>query len=459
MKLWSNATGDKLSSAESKLVASKHKFNEIAIEIYTALNANLMKIEYAREYLAKAQQYRQRMDALLDKMNIASKFGIMKRSDRLFADVSIKKFDESVLNVQSQIEQYVSLINTFIKKLYRPDYGLSKNYLHEALSMSGEMFSINNILQRNFSVLNRRADLTAAKYDTLGYNENAILELVTQHGIEEHRLTSTKNADNQAVYGYSYDDDGSAYIGLKFTYTGLNFQSNQNKRSEYNLYSKKVIEFDAFLHDLFVKLKTQKQQYELVSKRIESIEKQIQLTTNVISSLLKEMAVDEANAMDLFRNISSLSDLEMNRLSTLNELIDLVTNIKSINAVILNIMSFIKYLKPLFGIILTGAAIYFVVFTQFDVVSEGEGVLAINDSNVNILSPSSGTIKKIFVTSGDDVENQQLLTINNIEDENKKTLLDFNLNFYSEQVTKLARTHHAEKNHPRRKTTGRIKAS
>ena len=224
MKLWSNATGDKLSSAESKLVASKHKFNEIAIEIYTALNANLMKIEYAR-VPRKSQQYRQRMDALLDKMNIASKFGIMKRSDRLFADVSIKKFDESVLNVQSQIEQYVSLINTFTpKKLYRPDYGLSKNYLHEALSMSGEMFSINNILQRNFSILNRRADLTAAKYDTLGYNENAILELVTQHGIEEHRLTSTKNADNQAVYGYSYDDDGSAYIGLKFTYR-FNFKA------------------------------------------------------------------------------------------------------------------------------------------------------------------------------------------------------------------------------------------
>ncbi len=335
MKLWSNATSDKLDGAYYSLIASKEKYNEITNDIYFTINNNLMKIEFAREFLAKAKQYRVRMDALLERMNVASQFGIMKKSDRLFADVSLKKFDESILNVNAQIEQYISLINNITPdNLYNEKYGLSQNYLKNALTVKPDMFDIKVVTQRNFGILSRTAQLKSDKFNTQGYNENFIVELATEHGIEEHSYTSTKNEDNEALYGYSYDDDGSAYIGINFTYTGMNYQSYKQKRSEYNLYTKKAIELDEFVHQVYVDLNTYKQQYDLILKRIQSIENQIKLTTDVINSLMEEMIVDESNTLDIFRNVSSLSDLEMNRLNVLNELIDIVKNVKSINSVI-----------------------------------------------------------------------------------------------------------------------------
>ncbi len=100
-------------------------------------------------------------------------------------------------------------------------------------------------------------------------------------------------------------------------------------------------------------------------------------------------------------------------------------------------MSLIKLPKILISIILLALAIYFIGVTKFDIVSDGEGVLTINDSNVNILSPSSGIIKEIEVTSGDQVKvGQRLLTITNFEDENKRELLEFNVKFFTEQIEK-----------------------
>lgn len=335
IKLWSNATGDKLDAAYYSLIASKEKYNEITNDIYYSINTNLIKIEIAREYLAKANQYRMRMDRLLERMNVASEFGIMKKSDRLFADVSLKKFDESILNVNAQIEQYISLINNITPyNLYNEKYGLSDNYIRDSLLIKPDMFVIDNVTKRNYGILSRNAQLKSDKFNAKGYNENFTVDLVTQHGIEEHKLTSTKNEDNQAIYGYSYDNDGSAYIGIKFNYTGMNYQSYKQKRSEYHIYTKKAIELDEFVHQIYVDLNTYKQQYDLILQRIQSIDKQISLTTDVINSLMEEMVVDESNTLDIFRNVSSLSDLEMNRLSVMNELIDIVKNVKSINSII-----------------------------------------------------------------------------------------------------------------------------
>lgn len=100
-------------------------------------------------------------------------------------------------------------------------------------------------------------------------------------------------------------------------------------------------------------------------------------------------------------------------------------------------MSLTKISKIIISIVIFVIAIYFIGVTKFDIVSDGEGVLTINDSNVNILSPGSGIIKDIEVTSGDIVKKgQRLLTITNFEDENKRDLLNFNFKFYSDQVTK-----------------------
>ena len=72
-------------------------------------------------------------------------------------------------------------------------------------------------------------------------------------------------------------------------------------------------------------------------------------------------------------------------------------------------------------------------------ISEGEGVLSINDSNINILSPSSGIIQDIYITRGDHVKSgMKLLTIGNIEDRHKRNLLEFNSDFYSSRVTELS---------------------
>lgn len=82
---------------------------------------------------------------------------------------------------------------------------------------------------------------------------------------------------------------------------------------------------------------------------------------------------------------------------------------------------------------------YLVFLARFDIVSEGEGILAINDSNVNILSPSSGIIKSINVTRGDSVKvGSTLLLIENIEDGHKKELLTFNTDFYKNEVERLS---------------------
>lgn len=101
-------------------------------------------------------------------------------------------------------------------------------------------------------------------------------------------------------------------------------------------------------------------------------------------------------------------------------------------------MLLIKIVKIIACLAFIIFAFYIIAVTKFDIISEGEGVLSINDSNVNISSPTSGIIRKIYVTAGDEVNaGEQLLTISNIEDENKRELLDFNHTFYSDQVKKL----------------------
>ncbi len=101
-------------------------------------------------------------------------------------------------------------------------------------------------------------------------------------------------------------------------------------------------------------------------------------------------------------------------------------------------MLLIKLAKIIASLAISILLFYMLAVSKFDIVSEGAGVLSINDSNINISSPTSGIIKDIDVTSGDEVNiGTQLLTISNIEDENKRDLLDFNFNFYNEQIKKL----------------------
>ena len=101
-------------------------------------------------------------------------------------------------------------------------------------------------------------------------------------------------------------------------------------------------------------------------------------------------------------------------------------------------MLLIKLAKIISSLAISILLFYMLAVSKFDIVSEGAGVLSINDSNINISSPTSGIIKNIDVTSGDEVNiGTQLLTISNIEDENKRELLDFNFNFYNEQIKKL----------------------
>lgn len=101
-------------------------------------------------------------------------------------------------------------------------------------------------------------------------------------------------------------------------------------------------------------------------------------------------------------------------------------------------MLLIKISKIFLSIFIIAFVFYIIAITKFDIISEGEGVLSLNDSNVNISSPTSGIIKDINVTRDDIVSiGTQLLTISNIEDENKRELLNFNYKFYNEQVNKL----------------------
>lgn len=98
-------------------------------------------------------------------------------------------------------------------------------------------------------------------------------------------------------------------------------------------------------------------------------------------------------------------------------------------------MSLISVVKKAVIVLILIGLVLLLTMIRFDIVSQGEGVLAINDSNVNILSPSSGIIREIYVTRGDDVHvGAPLLLIGNIEDENKRELLEFNSTFYAKQL-------------------------
>ncbi len=335
MKVWSDTTGDQKDAAYHRLIASKETYNNIVNGIYFNIKQNIIKIELAREFLNKSEQYRIHMNSLLEQMNVSSQSGLLKKSDRLFADVSIKKFEESILNVESQIEQYKNQINNVTPaNLYKNEYGVSPEYIEEAITLGKNLFNIDIVTNRNFNILSKRAQLSSDRFSAEAYNENFNIDIVTMHGITEHDQSNIKDENNKVINGYTYDNDGQAYIGLKMTYTGLNYQNYQQKSSEFDLFNKKVIELDELIHQTYVDLDTQFQQYTLIKKRIENVEKQIKLTLGVINSMMNEMRVDESNILDIFRNISSLSDLEMNRLSIQNELVDLTTKVKSINSII-----------------------------------------------------------------------------------------------------------------------------
>lgn len=103
-------------------------------------------------------------------------------------------------------------------------------------------------------------------------------------------------------------------------------------------------------------------------------------------------------------------------------------------------MSLIKVARKAAIALIFIGILLLLTMASFDIVCQGEGVLAINDSNVNILSPSSGIIREIYVTRGDDVHvDSPLLLIGNIEDENKRELLEFNSTFYAKQVDSLTK--------------------
>lgn len=101
-------------------------------------------------------------------------------------------------------------------------------------------------------------------------------------------------------------------------------------------------------------------------------------------------------------------------------------------------MSLNKIIKYTIGAVVAIILIYMLAFIKFDVISNGEGVLAINDSNVNVLAPSSGIIKAIDVTSGDQVvEGQRLMTISNIEDSHRHKLLEYTVEFNQKGIKRL----------------------
>lgn len=335
MKLWSNATGDRKDAAHYQLVAARETYNALVNGIYYTVSTNLVKIELSRNFLNRSEVYRNKLNDILSRMEKSSKTGILKKSDRLFADVALKKFEESIFNVQAQVEQYKSQINNITSaNLYRDEYGVSTKDINAASELTEQMFDIHWILQNNFEVRSQRAALLADRASTKGINENFTVELVSQQGIKEHRLTGTKNAQNQAEFGYSYDDDGESFVGLRVVYSGLDFSAYQSKQSEYRLYTRKMIELDEYMHQLYVDITAYQQQYQLIKQRLGNIDNQITLTNNVIQSLMNELTVDESSALDVFRNVTSLSDLEMNRLVVHNELVDLVMQVKSLNAVI-----------------------------------------------------------------------------------------------------------------------------
>ncbi|WP_158161081.1 TolC family protein [Grimontia hollisae] len=337
LKMWSDTVGDQKDAAYYRLLSEKDTYNQRVNEVYSIVHQNLVKIEAARTFLERSKHYKAKMDLLLSRMDVSSKAGILKKSDRVFADVTLKKFDESVLNIQSQVEQYKSLINNLTpNSLYKDGYGLSNAYIKEYIKLTDDLFDFDRVVSRNFKIKSKRNSLMADKYNMEATNENFKVELVTQHNIKENKLSSIKNKDNVATEGYTYDNDGNSYIGVQATFTGINYAGFKNKQSEREKYIQKSIEYDEFLHTTKVELNTLKSQSKLIYERMASVENQINLTTNVIKNQLNEMSVDESSAMDIFRNISSLLDLEINKLTILNELIDLSTKINEFNANIPN---------------------------------------------------------------------------------------------------------------------------
>ena len=103
-------------------------------------------------------------------------------------------------------------------------------------------------------------------------------------------------------------------------------------------------------------------------------------------------------------------------------------------------MGFVKVAKKAAIALIVVAVLLLLTVAKFDIVSQGEGVLAVHDSTVDIRSPSAGIIREIYVTRGDDVHvDSPLLLLGNIEDENKRELLEFNSAFYARQVASLTK--------------------
>ncbi|HFQ5353771.1 TPA: hypothetical protein ACGVAX_000921 [Vibrio vulnificus] len=335
IKLWSDTVSYASLSELKKLESRRYDLNNAIVENYSVVNKNLVKIEISRSFLDKSFVYKEKMQELMSKMEKTANVGLIKNSDRVFANVTMKKFEESIININSQIEGYKSEINNLTaKELYNELIGLNSEYIDDFFELGDENFKLETVLNRNFDILSRKAMLESDKNSSKSLNETVTFELVTQHDISENKLSSKKNENNVAENGYTYDNDGESYVGLKLTYTGFDFSTYMSDKSEEHSVTKKMIEMDEKLHQINVDLNTQKLRYSLTLDRLNNIDNQIKLTLELIDNLIKEISIDESNVLDLFRNISSLSDLEMNRLSIRNELTDIVSSVRQINSMI-----------------------------------------------------------------------------------------------------------------------------
>ncbi|RZQ08443.1 hypothetical protein D8T50_22675, partial [Vibrio vulnificus] len=221
-------------------------------------------------------------------MEKTANVGLIKNSDRVFANVTMKKFEESIININSQIEGYKSEINNLTaKELYNELIGLNSEYIDDFFELGDENFKLETVLNRNFDILSRKAMLESDKNSSKSLNETVTFELVTQHDISENKLSSKKNENNVAENGYTYDNDGESYVGLKLTYTGFDFSTYMSDKSEEHSVTKKMIEMDEKLHQINVDLNTQKLRYSLTLDRLNNIDNQIKLTLELIDNLIK----------------------------------------------------------------------------------------------------------------------------------------------------------------------------
>ena len=330
MKVWSNNVTDLKNSAYYSLISERENYNQIVNNIYSTIISNVLKIELARTFLDSGEQYRARMHKLVERMNSAVSTGLLKKSDRLFADISIKKFEDSVLNVRSQIEVFKNTINNIAaNEIYNDNYGVSQQYIIEMLEIPDSMFLMDNVVKNNFDIRARKAKLLSDKLSALGTNEDIKAEIVTNH-----KVKGTIPVGNDRFASYVYDSEDDSYFGFKLTFTGLNYANYKQKKSAIELVTKQLIELDEFLYQTTINLGVLKEQYSLLKDRLNNIDNQIVLTLNVINSLLQEVLVDESNTLDIFRNVSSISDLEINRLAIQNQLVDLATQIYALNAAV-----------------------------------------------------------------------------------------------------------------------------